>query len=372
MLDPRLFAEADRQLTICNACRYCEGICPVFPALERRRSLLEADVLYLANLCHDCRACVPACPYTGPHEFDINIPIVMAEVRAATYANYTFPRMFARLLARGARTAGAMTVLGVVVVTLLVWLAQPDAMFAARIGPGAFYEVVPWLVMVAAASVATAYGAVVMLLGLYRFWADTEGPVRERWDLRAFASATMDVLLLRQMRGGGAGCAYPTDVPRNSRVIAHQLVFYGFAATFVSTVIAFFYQEFLGLLPPYAVLSLPVVFGTAGGVAQVAGCLGLLVLKRQAGGAPATRISRGLDVSFIVLLLLTNLTGLALLVARESVAMGTLLAVHLGVLIGLFATLPYGKFVHLIYRYAALVRNRREELLEARPEPRAA
>ena len=31
------FAEADRQLTICNACRYCEGYCAVFPALERQR-----------------------------------------------------------------------------------------------------------------------------------------------------------------------------------------------------------------------------------------------------------------------------------------------------------------------------------------------
>jgi citrate/tricarballylate utilization protein len=41
--------------------------------------------------------------------------------------------------------------------------------------------------------------------------------------------------------------------------------------------------------------------------------------------------------------------------------MGTLLAVHLGFVLGLFVTLPYGKFVHGIYRYAALVRNAIEQ-----------
>jgi hypothetical protein len=46
--------------------------------------------------------------------------------------------------------------------------------------------------------------------------------------------------------------------------------------------------------------------------------------------------------------------------------MGTLLAVHLGVVLGLFLTLPYGKFVHAVYRVAALVRAALER---SRPMP---
>ena len=61
-----LLTEANRQLTICNACRYCEGYCAVFPALERRSVLREGDLALLANLCHDCRACYQACMYTPP------------------------------------------------------------------------------------------------------------------------------------------------------------------------------------------------------------------------------------------------------------------------------------------------------------------
>lgn len=41
--------------------------------------------------------------------------------------------------------------------------------------------------------------------------------------------------------------------------------------------------------------------------------------------------------------------------------MGPLLTVHLGVLAGFFATAPYGKFVHFVYRYLALVRRSLEE-----------
>jgi len=57
-----------------------------------------------------------------------------------------------------------------------------------------------------------------------------------------------------------------------------------------------------------------------------------------------------------MLLFLTSLTGILLLVLRETAAMGTLLVVHLGMVAGLFISAPYGKFAHVVYRYAALVR----------------
>jgi citrate/tricarballylate utilization protein len=58
----------------------------------------------------------------------------------------------------------------------------------------------------------------------------------------------------------------------------------------------------------------------------------------------------------LILLFLTSASGLLLLAFRETRAMGILLAVHLGAVMAFFLTMPYGKFVHGIYRFAALVR----------------
>ena len=63
-----------------------------------------------------------------------------------------------------------------------------------------------------------------------------------------------------------------------------------------------------------------------------------------------------MDRGFIALLFFNSITGLALLAWRGSGAMPLLLAVHLGFVMALFATMPYGKFAHAIYRCAALLK----------------
>src|ERR1700685_715087 len=83
-----LFAEADRQLNICNSCRYCEGYCAVFPALERRTVLETGDITQLASLCHDCRVCFQACMYAPPHEFAVDLPAILTAVRQGSLRRY--------------------------------------------------------------------------------------------------------------------------------------------------------------------------------------------------------------------------------------------------------------------------------------------
>jgi citrate/tricarballylate utilization protein len=76
-----------------------------------------------------------------------------------------------------------------------------------------------------------------------------------------------------------------------------------------------------------------------------------------------------MDKAFLVLQLLASATGLLLLVLRETSAMGTILVVHLGVVMGLFLIFPYGKFVHGIYRFAAIAKfaleRKRKQVLGA-------
>ena len=369
MIDVRLLAEADRELTACNACRYCEGLCPVFRAMERRRVFGEGDIVYLANLCHDCGACLDACPFSPPHELAINIPKLMAEVRHESYRAYSVPRFLGRAFEEGARTAWIVTVLAIVAIFATVAAWRPAQLVATFTGPGAFYEVIPWLAMVIPAMLVSLYGIGVLAIGLYRFWKDTDGPLSTRLDLGSLVEATTDVLLLRQMRGGGPGCTYPDGEPNHRRVVFHQLVFYGFGLTFLSTTLAAIAQDLLDTMPPYPIWSPVVVTGTAGGIMQIVGAAGLIALKLRASAAAASAVMRRLDFAFLALLLAANVTGLALLVLRETPALGGLLVIHLGTIAGLFITMPYGKFVHVIYRYAALVRNRHEEQLEGLAAP---
>lgn len=53
-------AEVERVMQVCNACRYCEGFCAVFAAMTQRLAFGKADINYLANLCHNCGACLHA------------------------------------------------------------------------------------------------------------------------------------------------------------------------------------------------------------------------------------------------------------------------------------------------------------------------
>ncbi|TMA21588.1 MAG: hypothetical protein E6J85_07250, partial [Deltaproteobacteria bacterium] len=116
------------------------------------------------------------------------------------------------------------------------------------------------------------------------------------------------------------------------------------------------YDNFLARKAPYPILSAPVLLGIVGGVGLLVGPIGLSILKFRSDPVPNPRSRLVMDVTFLVLLFLTSATGFLLLVLRSTAAMGPLLALHLGFVLGLFATLPYGKFVHAVYRFAALLR----------------
>ena len=161
---------------------------------------------------------------------------------------------------------------------------------------------------------------------------------------------------LTYLGGGGDGCTYPDDKPSQARRWYHQLTFYGFMLCFAATGVATVYHYALGRQAPYAFWSLPVLLGTVGGIALLAGPAGLLWLKAGRDPALASEPQTGMDVGFLVLLLLVSSTGLLLLALRETAAMGIVLAVHLGAVMAVFLTLPYGKFVHAIHRFTALVR----------------
>jgi citrate/tricarballylate utilization protein len=357
----RILTEVDRLMTVCNSCRYCEGLCAVFPAMEMRRSFSDGDLNYLANLCHSCGACYSDCQFSPPHEFDVNVPKTLAIARADSYGHYAWPRAFSGLFARNGLAMSLIAALSVAAFIFgFVVLSDRAALTGIHIGPGAFYALMPHNAMALLFSAAFLYAITALVMSVRAFWRDIGEPVGMRVDPGSLWQAIRDAGELRYLDGGGVGCFNDDDKPTDRRKLFHHLTFYGFLLCFAATCVATLYHYLLGREAPYAWWDLPVVLGTLGGIGLLIGPLGLLAAKRTRDPALADQSRTGMDAAFILMLFLTSLTGLALLLLRETAAMGPLLALHLGVVFALFITMPYGKFVHGIYRFVALVRYARE------------
>jgi glycerol-3-phosphate dehydrogenase subunit C len=97
--DPRaLEREQRRVFDVCQGCRRCFNLCESFPVMFQRLDQVDGDVDQLGAkdldrvtaLCMNCNVCgFVMCPYTPPHQFEID-----------------FPRLMIRSKAVGARTRG--------------------------------------------------------------------------------------------------------------------------------------------------------------------------------------------------------------------------------------------------------------------------
>ena len=354
-----LLAEADRLMTVCNSCRYCEGLCAVFPAMEMRRAFPDGDLNYLANLCHGCGACYVDCQFSPPHEFDVNVPRVLAQVRNESYAAYAGPRVLAPAFERNGLVISIVAAIAIAgfIFGFAAWHDR-SVLFGTHTGPGAFYKLMPHAAMAWLFGLAFLYAIVAMALGLRAFWRDIGDPVSV--NCGSLWQAIRDAATLRYLDGGGIGCYNHDERPNDRRQFYHHLTFYGFALCFASTCVATVYHYAFGRIAPYPWWDLPVVLGTVGGIGLIFGPLGLMIAKLRRDPIMVDEQRLGMDFAFLAMLFLTSLTGLLLLVLRATPAMPLLLALHLGVVFALFITMPYGKFVHGIYRFAALVRYAQE------------
>lgn len=357
MLATENLREADRLMTICNACRYCEGLCAVFPAMEMRRAFTAGDLDYIANLCHQCGACYYDCQYAPPHEFDVNVPPALSRLRRESYQRYAWPPAFAGFFEHNGlwvTLATALCVAGFLIG--FAWWHDAEALFGTYVGEGAFYVLMSHNAMVGLFGAVFFFSVLALAMGVRGFWRATAAPrIARQPMLQAFKDAGQ----LRYLDGGGVGCMNEDERPTDRRRLYHHFTFYGFLLCFASTSVASL-SHWAGWAAPYPFWHPVVVLGTLGGIGLLIGPAGLLWLKARRDPAMSDVPRFGMDVAFTVMLFLTSLTGLLLLVLRATPAMGVLLAVHLGVVLALFLTLPYSKFVHGIYRFAALVRYAQE------------
>lgn len=362
--------EVARQMQICNACRYCEGFCAVFPAMTRRLDFTQHDVHYLANLCHNCGACLHACQYAPPHEFGVNVPQAMARVRLKTYQAYAWPQALSGLYRRNGLAVSMALVLSLTLLLLLAVWARGGwgALWHARDLGGAggnFYAVFPHGLLAALFGAVFALALLALGMSMRRFILEQEWPsarmkstqVATNLIADAGLEASAHVLKLTYLDGGhGEGCHNEDERWTRQRRVFHHFTFYGFMLCFAATSVATLYHYALGWAAPYGMASLPKLLGITGGMGLLIGPAGLMWLRLRRHPLHGDAAQQPMDYGFIALLLLTSASGLALMLARATPAMTLLLVVHLCFVMALFLTMPYGKMAHGLYRAAALLK----------------
>ena len=354
-------AGSKRFIEICNACRYCETYCAVFPAMTLQRSFSDYDMDYFANLCHNCKGCFQACQFAPPHEFGINLPKAFADVRNESYARYAWPAFAGSVFEKNGMilSLATMLIIALTVITTIL-IRSPTILFTAQIGEGAFYRIIPWDVLTLLSGASFIFSGCAIVISLSRFWRATQTHLSCRLTLKALMRALHDIATLRYLGNGGHGCNDLDDSFASYRRNFHHLVMYGFILCFAATSVATIYDHVLGLIAPYPLLSLPVILGTLGGIGLTIGCAGLIWIKIVTDPLPVSRKLMGGEYAFIALLLIIALTGLGLLMARATSAMGILFAIHLGAVLAFFLMMPYSKFVHGFYRGLALIKAANE------------
>ena len=323
----RRSTEADRLMTVCNSCRYCEGLCAVFPAMEMRRTFPDGDLNYLANLCHGCGACYVDCQFSPPHEFNVNVPRVLCAGAGAILRRLCLAARAVRpVFERNGLAISLIAALSVAAfIARLRRLARPGGAVrrphrAGRLLPADAAQRDGRCSSARRSSTPSSRSC----MGMRTFWRDIGEPAATLAEPAPLWQAMKDAgnaalsrwrrrrLLQRGRRARPTGAGSITTSRSTASCSASPRPAW-----------RRFYHYLLGREAPYAWYDLPVVLGTLGGIGLIVGPVGLLAAKMAARSRRwRTRRASAWMWPSSAMLFLTSLTGLALLVLRETPAMG--------------------------------------------------
>jgi citrate/tricarballylate utilization protein len=347
------YDEAKRVANICNACRYCEDFCDVFPSMERLIKFDKGEVNFLANLCHDCRECYHACQFAPPHEYAVNFPQVMSKVRVSSYKPDS--SKIGRLISIITGKFCAIYIYPLLFILFGILKYQENFWVSYSIASGNFYQLISHQDMLSLFGTLGLLIATLVIIRTSSFYHSINKD-DDSSSLDNIYQAFTDAFTLKNLKSSGSGCSYPKSQQSKARTIFHHLMASGFIFSFAATITGTLYHYILILPAPYALVSLPVILGSIGGIFLIIGCFGLIILKSIQDKAPTDPQHDQSSVKFLLLLLMIAASGMLLLILRETIFMGVFLYWHLGLVFSFFLAFPYEKMMHIFFRIVALIK----------------
>jgi len=359
----------------CFQCGTCSSTCELSPTVNpfprkemswagwglADRLKRDADVW----LCHQCNDCTTNCPRGGrPGD-------VLAAVRREQILTYSWPRFLASW-AREPRYAPLMMFFPAVLLAATVYFG-PDIVTAFGLTLEAGQPVsYPYSPPLPHGLINLLFGFVSLVVitlttvGMVRFWRGLKagvppGVLGKKSLGQSLLTTFANVVLHRD---------FTKCTKASNRFFAHSLLFYGFAALTVVTIVVITHRfnplirgEFIY---PFNFWSPWKLLANAGGAGVVIGCF--MMLRDRFVEDPGAGRSTWFDWSLLWLIMLVALTGFAVEIlhyARLEPHRHAAYFLHLLFILNLFLYLPYSKLAHVAYRFVALVfvewTGRREE-----------
>ncbi|MBW1806765.1 MAG: quinone-interacting membrane-bound oxidoreductase complex subunit QmoC [Deltaproteobacteria bacterium] len=338
----------------CYQCATCSSVCELAPDKEPfpRRQMLWAQWgladMMIADpgvwLCHQCNDCNLHCPR------DAKPGDVMQVVRSLAVEKLAVPGFVGRLVGKAGLTwpllLGLPLLFWVAVLYLLNGLSIPES-------PLIFHDFVPhWLIYLVYIPLTGGVGLMMLLSG-WKFWKMLSGSQNRSG---SFIGSTIKVMfdIGTHKRFGKCQAA-------GSRRWGHFSLMWGFVGAVIATTLAivalYILKEYpLPLTHPFKIV------GNVAAVFLVVGCILLLGNRLQENSNAG--ISTAYDNFFLAMILLVTFTGVFTEIGRfalEPSLACSIYIVHLASVMSLFATFPYSKFAHFVYRTLAMIHERMVE-----------
>ena len=302
----------------------------------------NSNIQQLSNLCHDCRECFTVCPFTEPHEFNLNIPKLLTEVRYKSYEDNIKPEFMKKLFNKQHTLWGITLATTLIFSIAIVFINLGYNMFKpitlsnmGRIIPNFEFKLFSFLLY-----------AYVIIMWFYEGYSYFHGiSVDNNKTARSgILKAIYDALSHKYFKGGGAGCTYPDDGSSLYRLLFHPMVFFGFIIDLITIL---FYSDFNIIL---------IAIYIAGAILMFVGSTALLVGKYMSRNNKSGMKPDMFGYNFTVALLITGLTGILFLFLSGTLLFPIIFALHIAFISCILLLAPYSKFLHPVFRFLSLVK----------------
>ncbi len=348
-----VIAAGGETLKRCYQCATCSVVCNVtpdnnpFPRKEMIWAQWGLKEKFIGNpdvwLCHQCNDCTAYCPRGAkPGE-------VLGAIRKQTIQQYSSPSFLVNFV-NNKKFMPFLFILPAILLALVANFNLPE-------GKIVFANMFSVLKIQILFIPALAFGVIVGLLGVKKFWQD----MKKNYGCPDCTISNLKGSIIEALKEILPHTKFKKCDVNRDRYTSHLLVFYSFVSLALATGFGVLYIDILGKHSPFRFgYGTPVkFFGLIGAIGLLIGVV--LMIKNRYANAEKVGLGSYFDwllIGIIAVIMASGILSWLTRLAGIAVLAYPIYFIHLVFVFSLFIYLPFSKLAHLFYRTTAMVFNK--------------